>query len=185
MTANNNPEQEQIRIFFKTISIALLGILFCFLFNRCAPKPLQNTKETTQVSIVKKDSSKTTTINKAILDSLFITVEKVKTEKPECDSITQANLDQILKQLNSHKKSGDNEAGIYYDQLKKMIVAWQKVGQTQNEQIKINSKASNTILEKGKIEVPVKYIPTWIRYLSYLGIAFIVFLVWRFSKIWL
>lgn len=185
MTVNNNPEQEQMRIFFKTISIALLAILFCFLFNRCAPKPLQNTKEVTQISVIKKDSSKITTMNKAILDSLFIEVKKVKTAKPECDSIAQANLDQILKQLNSRKKSGDNEAGIYYDELKKMIVAWQKVGQTQSEQVKTNSRERNNINEKEKIEIPVKYIPAWIRYLSYLGIAFIVFLVWRFSKIWL
>ena len=184
MTTNNNPKDNQIRLFFQIIALNILAIILCFLFNRCAAKPVQNTHTVEHIVQHKKDSVKVTTINKAILDSLIIQVAKVKTIKPECDSITQATLDQVLRQLNTRKKSGDNETGIYYNELKKLLVAWQKVGETSNEKITTNKATSDKSKEVEKVKIPVKYIPAWVKYLAYLGVAFILFLAWRISKIW-
>lgn len=183
MTSSHH-QKPDLRAYLIVNFIFFLLIILCLTFGSCKSKPIgsvhniESSKETTT------DSVKTTEVNKAILDSLFIQIAKVKTAKPECDSITQATLDQILRQLNTRKKSGDNEAGIYYDELKKSIVAWQKIAETKNEKTAVNKTTKASITEKENIQVPVKYIPSWVKYLAYLGVAFILFLAWRFSRIW-
>lgn len=179
-----SPQKPNFKIYIITNLIFLLLIILCLMFGSCRSKPIQSAHSIERITEHTTDSVKTAVINEAILDSLFIQVAKVKTAKPECDSVTQATLDQILKQLNSRKKSGDNEAGIYYDELKNSIVAWQKVAQTQSEKTAVNKTATASSTEKEKVEIPVKYIPVWVKYLAYFGVAFILFLVWRFSKIW-
>jgi len=132
-------------------------------------KTFRKTHTIERVVTYKADSLKVTVVNQAVLDSLFIPVSKVKTLKPECDSITQITLDQLLVQLNSKKKSGDNEMGIYYDTIKKMIVGWQKMTETQNEKSASNKTTNAIAIEKESVEVPVKYIPFWVKILAVLG----------------
>lgn len=182
---NSNYQSENpLKTFIQTIVIVLVIFILSLFLKSCASKPIEKTHTVERIVEYKTDSVKVTAINKAILDSLIIQVSKVKTIKPECDSITQATLDQLLSQLNSRKKSGDNEVGIYYDEIKKMIVAWQKVAQTQNEKLVSNKTAKETSVEKQIVEVPIKYIPLWVKCLAFLGFASIVFLVWRIAKIW-
>lgn len=182
---NSNYQSENpLKTFIQTFVVLLVIFVLSFLLKGCASKPIEKTHTIERIVEYKTDSVKVTAINKAILDSLIIQVSKVKTIKPECDSVAQATLDQLLRQLNSRKKSGDNEIGIYYDDIKKMIVAWQKVEQTQNEKVASNKTAKATSVEKQIVEVPIKYIPLWVKCFAFLGFATVIFLVWRIAKIW-
>lgn len=174
-----------LRIYIITNLIFISAILLCFILNGCKSKPIESTHAIERIIEHHTDSVKVKQVNKAILDSLIIQIGKVKTAKPECDSIAQATLEQVLKQLNSRKKSGDNEAGIYYDEIKKMLVAYQKIGETSSDYTKILAVIKELEKDKEVTKIPVKYIPWWVKYLAYLGVAFIVFLAWRLSKIWL
>lgn len=58
------------------------------------------------------------------IDSLFFYVPRVKLIKPECDSICQEKIDEILSNINSKKINGGNSSGFYYDKYKKMLVAY-------------------------------------------------------------
>ena len=74
--------------------------------------------------------------------------------------------------------------GIYYDTIKKMIVGWQKMAQTQNEKSASNKITNTVAIEKEKIQMPVKYISIWIKILAVLGGVTLGVLVWRVAKVW-
>lgn len=180
----NYQSENPLKTFLQTLLVLGLVFLFTLLMTGCASKPLEKTHTIERVVTYKADSLKVTVVNQAVLDSLFIQVSKVKTVKPECDSITQMTLDQLLMQLNSRKKSGQNEMGIYYDTIKKMIVGWQKMAQTQNEKSASNKITNTVAIEKEKIQMPVKYIPIWVKILAIVGGITLGVLVWRVAKVW-
>lgn len=169
-----------LQMLYFLLALFALGVL-C---NSCATKPIENTHTVERIIEHHTDSVKNTQVNKAILDSLMIQIAKVKTAKPECDSITQATVDQLLKQLNSRKKSGDNEAGIYYDDLKKMLVIWQKVAQTQSESVATKKEKTDTKVDKQIVKIPVKYIPLWVKILAFIGFGFLAYVGYRIARIW-
>ncbi|MEO8239237.1 MAG: hypothetical protein ABI576_14120 [Flavobacterium sp.] len=183
--SRNIKRQTHSRTFFQLLCLPLILFVLGVLFKSCAPKPIQSTHTIERIIEHHTDSIKTTVVNKAIIDSLMIQIAKVKTAKPECDSITQATVDQLLSQLNNRKKSGDNEAGIYYDKLKKMLVIWQKMAQTQNETLATNKEKTDIKTDDKIVEVPVKYIPLWVKILAWIGFGFLLYAVWRIARIFI
>lgn len=181
----NTEHQNPFKTFFQTLCILLVVFALSLLFKSCATKPIESTHTIERIIEHHTDSVKTTAINKAIIDSLIIQIAKVKTAKPECDSITQATIDQLLKQLNSRKKSGDNEVGIYYDDLKKAIITWNKIAQTQSVNTAVNNQNITANTEKEIVKVPVKYIPLWVKILAWIGFGFLVYAVWRIARIFI
>jgi hypothetical protein len=179
-TQSQNTPKLLLQIFYLLLALFALSIL-C---NSCATKPIENTHTIERIIEQHADSVKSTQVNKAILDSLMIQIAKVKTVKPECDSITQATVDQLLKQLNSRKKSGDNEAGIHYNDLKKELVIWQKIAQTQSENVATNKEKTDTKVDKQFVKVPIKYTPLWIKILAFIGFGFLVYVGYRIARIW-
>ena len=180
----NYQSENPLKTFLQTLLVLALVFMLTLLMNGCASKPLEKTHTIERVVTYKSDSLKVTVVNQAVLDSLFIQVSKVKTLKPECDSITQITLDQLLVQLNSKKKSGENAMGIYYDTIKKMIVGWQKMAKTQNEKSASNKTTNAKAIEKESVEVAVKFIPFWVKILAILGGISLGVVVWRVAKIW-
>lgn len=180
--------EKQPNPFIKFLQVIIL-ILFLSAFMTlvsCASKPIENTHTIERIIEQKTDSVKTTEVSKAILDSLIVKVAKVKTSKPECDSITQATLDQVLRQLNTYKKSGDNEAGVQYDEKLDRLVLWLKQAESKNE----NSVTNKSTKEKEKEVLPpvivkVKFIPFWIKILAWIGGITLAFLAWRFGRIFI
>ncbi|MDL2143577.1 hypothetical protein QQY79_13685 [Flavobacterium tructae] len=174
-----------MKLFLKVLFCILLCCALFTALHSCKAKPIESNHTIETVLSQKKDSVKSIVINGEINDTLKIQVPKVQTVKPECDSVTKAELERILKLLNSSKKSGYNESGIYYDSLKNQILAWQRIAQTKNE---------NTVANKEKIYIkgdklikyiPVKYIPFWVKILACLGVLFVLFLCWRIARIFI
>ena len=179
-TPHENPFQKLIKVLF----FIACGLIVVLALKGCAAKPIESTHTIERIIEHKTDSVNTTQVNQAILDSLKIQLAKVKTAKPECDSITQATLNQVLKQLNTRKKSGDNEAGIYFDELKNQIIYWQKIAETMNQKLATNKEKNYIKGDKQIIKVPVKYIPWWVTFLAYVGAAFLLtFVVYFLYKI--
>jgi hypothetical protein len=181
----NNLQENPFKLFLKVFVTFITCLAIAILLFGCASKPIESTHTIERIIEHKTDSVRSTEVNKAILDSLIIQVGKVATAKPECDSITQATLDQVLSQLNSRKKSGDNEAGVYYDQLKRQIVAYIKEAETRNEKTSTNKEKTETSKEKEIIKIPVKYIPWWAKTLAFLGGITLVYVAYRISRIWI
>ena len=74
--------------------------------------------------------------------------------------------------------------GIYYDTIRKMIVGWQKMAQTQSEKSASNKTTNAIAIEKEKVQLPVNYIPIWVKILAVLGGITLGVLVWRVAKVW-
>lgn len=149
----------------------------------CAIKPVTTSTQNKE-SIINSSNikEKETVRNLAIMDSIKFLIATVKTQKPECDSITNVKINELLAQINMQKTSGNNGFGFYYDQLKKQLVAYAKIGETLKEKNN-NTYNKNIILrEKEKVEIPVKYIPKWVQYLAYLGCAFCVYGAFKIYK---
>lgn len=181
----NTPQENPFQTFMKVLFFISIAFLVTLFMNGCASKPVQNTHTIERIIEHRTDSVKTTQVNAAIIDSLIIQIAKVKTAKPECDSITQATLDQVLKQLNTSKKSGYNEAKIYYDDLLKQIIVILKQAETKTENTVTNKIDTDTSKDKEIVKVEVKYIPWWVKCLAWWGFATLLYVAWRISRIWL
>lgn len=166
-----------------TILIAtLMAILFVLV--SCGKRPVESKHTTERIIEHRKDSIVNREISKPIIDSLFIRLSKIKTAKPECDSITNAEIHKLLKQIASLKKSGDNELGFYFDEIQNMLVAYGKTGQSLSERIATLEKQLDKKSETIEKEIPVKYIPKWVQGLAIVGFAALVFIaLWIFNSI--
>jgi hypothetical protein len=158
----------------------------------CASKaPTETNKTVENITEQKTAFEQFTEVNKAISDSLIVKIPIVKTAKPECDSITQNELNRVLGLLNSYKKSGQNEASVKYDPIKSEITVWQKIPETKN-QISNTNKSQNKILkEKIYIKIPVyvpkpvKYTPFWVKILAWIGGLTLGYIGWRIARIFI
>ncbi|MFV8347262.1 hypothetical protein [Flavobacterium sp. ZB4P13] len=181
----NTPHENPFQTFMKVLFFISIAFLVTLALQGCASKPIESTHTIERIIEHRTDSVKVTQVNKAILDSLIIQVAKVKSAKPECDSITQATLDQVLKQLNTSKKSGYNEAKVYYDDLLKQIIVRLKLAETRTENTATNKADTDTSKDKEFVKVPVKYIPFWVKILAWIGFFSVLFLAYRISRIFI
>ncbi|WP_337967190.1 hypothetical protein [uncultured Flavobacterium sp.] len=177
--------QDPFKGFLRIPFILLLSWSLVFVLSGCSskkPDPVHTIERSVEH---KTDSVKTTEINQAILDSLIVKVGKVKTAKPECDSITQATLDQVLRQLNSYKKSGSNEASVRYDEALKQIVVLLKQAETKSQITSVNKVEKEKEKEVEPIVIREKYIPAWVKIFAFIGGLAILFLGWRIGRIFI
>mgnify|MGYP006204457503 CR=1 FL=1 len=153
--------------------------------NQGIPKYKQIISSIEKTIETKIDSVSTIKISKAIQDSLLIKINEIRTAKPECDSITNAEIKNVLQRLNNVKKSGNNEFGVFYDQIKNEVVIYANI----KEQIERDTAVLKAMLSEFKeMKQETKIVevyPKWLVILAILGGLFIIFLGWRFSKIFM
>ena len=174
---------ESLKVFFSNklqISILFIGLSIAVIGCKAKPMESKSVKEVDKITDILKE--KTTDNNLAIIDSLKILIQRVKTSKPECDSITNAKIEELMLQINSKKISGNNSFGVYYDKLRKELIAYAKLGATKTE-ITLTAEKVKEITKEADIKyIPVKYIPKWIQILSYIGAGTIAFGVFKLVK---
>lgn len=184
MTTNLD-HKDPFKEFLRILVILLISFSFACTLLCCSSKKTDPVHTIKRIVEHRTDSVKTSEINRAILDSLIVKVAKVKTAKPECDSITQATLDQVLRQLNSYKKSGNNEASVRYDEALKQIVVLLKQAETKSQIIATNKLKKEKEKEVEPIVIREKYIPKWVKIMAFIGGLAIVFLGWRIGRIFI
>lgn len=160
--------------------LAILLITSVFLISCKAKQP---PKDTYKEVFIKKDSSSHIKIvdnNKAILDSLRWYIGTIKTAKPECDSVTQAAIENILRNINSQKISGENSYQLKYNQLLKRLDLVIKIGATKNEITK-DFKIKEIFYDRfiTKTITVERHLPKWQLYLMIIGSAAIVFVLFK------
>ena len=166
------------------LTLLLLAVMICCTFVGCSPKII-NQKQTENVVILKRsDSVVTASISLPINDTVFIQIPVVRTLKPDCDSLIASELDQALSKLNYRKQSGNNTAGIFYDKYKKLLVQYQKTGESKQENKAVSKTKYVTITKIKTVEKPIKYIPKWIIVLAGIGVVSMVYIGYRISRIW-
>lgn len=158
----------------------LLATLLLSALTSCSPKkPLADAK--TEITRWENRTTNTET-NRPINDSLAYWIGQIKTARPECDSITRAEIDRVLMQLSRYVKSGDNSYRMSYDMQKKILSLVTRIGETNN---------SETIVEKGenKYFLVNRYTNTltreqkfhvWLGRLIWIILA--VFITWKIAR---
>lgn len=173
-------------------SLVLILCVFAMLIS-CGKRPSPSIEtEATDHSKETIATNQTTKIvtdrNKAIIDSLIIVIGRVKTSKPECDSICQETLDHVLEQLNHLKVSGDNRFGVLYDKHKKLLKSYASIAETLNKTTEVEKDSirgfdqvkSNKSIQK----IPVKYTPKYILYSAYFGwVCMLLIILWLGKKV--
>lgn len=160
----------------KKAFIYILSVFIILLFSSLflvsckAKQPLQETKETATVNHDSIFQSRVITRNKAIIDSLKIVIGKVKTAKPECDSVCQIAIDRLLSQLNSKKTSGSNSVETNYNPKDNSLNINTKVGETKSDIQKQYYKITSTKTIYSHRDIPVdKPLPKWQLFLMITG----------------
>lgn len=165
-----------------TMLLILLAVSFLVISCKAKPQP-QNTHTIEKTIETKLDSVSTIKISKAIQDSLILKISQIKTAKPECDSITNAEIKHVLQRLNNVKKSGNNEFGIFFDELKNELVIYADIKEAIEKDTKI-LKSLISDLKNSKSETIVKEVyPKWLVWLAIVGGLSIAYILYRFSKI--
>jgi hypothetical protein len=179
----------------KTTNKFLMLIWFAFLIIMvtslmasvvsCKAKPIEKTHTLERITQTKLDSTTVIAVSRAIQDSLLIQINKIKSAKPECDSLINNEIKNTLQRLNNIKKSGNNEFGIFYDALKNQVIVYANI----KESIEKDTRVLKALLEQNKEfktqTIEVKVYPKWLVYLAILGGLFILFIGFRFSKIFM
>lgn len=161
-----------------------------FLFVGCGSKKSisenkeEITKETNNTFVATNDK---TTISQAVEDSILKKIPFIKTGVKDCDSICNEKVDDLLEQLDFYKKSGDNLQQMYYNREKRLLTINTKLQETVSQlkdSVKVEEKKfKKTITKTITITKRERYIPFLVKVLAGLGVAFLIFIGWRFSKI--
>jgi hypothetical protein len=107
----------------------------------------------------------------------FPTIATGATTIKDCDSLCNQRVIEALASVNTFKSSGNNSYKLYYDKFNNQIVLTTSLGETVSKQ-----KDSIAVLQKSLLdtkstikEIPVQFIPTWIKYLAAFGALSIVY----------
>lgn len=99
-------------------------LIVVFLFGCKSQQPIENKTDTKDYKFVFDSSLVKVIKTPDSNESLFVSIPLIRLAKPECDSICQAKIDEILKGINTNKTNGENKSGFYYDPYKKLLVAY-------------------------------------------------------------
>ncbi|MFK8297340.1 hypothetical protein ACI76O_05350 [Capnocytophaga cynodegmi] len=143
------------------LAVWIIGLLSC--------KSTQQTSQNTEKQIVTINDTIYIVKNQKITDTILVSVPKVKTIKPECDSLINSELQNQLKRLQTKKKSGSNEYGFYYDAYKNVLVAYAQLDSTFTEYKSKHTDKQSTKSETKTIYKTEKYVPFWVKILAWIG----------------
>lgn len=107
--------------------------------------------------------------NQKITDTIFVSVPPPKTNDKKCDSLCQKEVQRLLKQLHTKKKSGSNEYGFYYDAYKNVLVAYTQLDSTFTEYKSKHTDKKSTYTETITVYKTERYVPFWVEILAWIG----------------
>jgi hypothetical protein len=126
-------------------------------------------------------------INKAVADSIAEILPLINTGVKDCDSICNKKCDELLSQANFYKKSGENNYKLHFDKEKRLLSFVANLEQTISE-LKSKKEIKERYFLKAKTITITKYEKMPVNkfgFLDFLGVLFLLFLGWRFSKIFI
>ncbi len=102
-----------------------------------------------------------------ITDTLRIEIPIYKTVKPECDSLLNSEIRNVLSRLSAKKSSGKNNYGVYYDKYHNQLVTYANLRAKYDS---IKSKAKVIYRDRHIYEEkPVPYVPRLFKIFALIG----------------
>lgn len=158
--------------------------MFSIILVSChSTKPISDIEKKDSIASKSKEVHFTNTIDRslAINDDFrftFPTITTGATKVKDCDSLCNQRIKDALANVSTSKSSGNNSYKLYYDKYTNQLVLNAKIGETINQQLdSITILNKELFVAKSSVkEIPVKYIPTWIKYLAGFGALSIAFI---------
>lgn len=148
-------------------AVAALILLLPLFFVGCK-LPKQATQEQHTITVVQHD---TLVVERTLplTDTLYINVPQIRTIQPQCDSICNHEIKQLLQRLNTTKKAGNNQYGVYYDAYRNQLVLYQHLAQQLNT---YRNRIAQLKEQKSQVKVIQKpYYPRWLLITAIAGIV--------------
>lgn len=120
-------------------------------------------------------------ISKEINDSIVKSIPEIKTGSKDCDSICNIRVNEMLKQFEFYKRSGDNSYQILFDENKRLLIINANMkAQLSQKKDSISNKSNFKDNSKEKIiEVPVNILTKEQKINVWTGRSFwVLFLIW-------
>ena len=149
------------RFFFILLAMSAISLLSC--------KSTYQTSQKTEKQIIRINDTIYITKNQKIVDTVFVSVSPPKTNDKKCDSLCGEELQRLLNQLNTKKKSGGNEYGFYYDAYKNVLVAYAQLDSTFTEYKSKYTDKQSTQTETITVYKTEKYVPYWVKIFAWIG----------------
>ena len=184
MATKDKDFEKALFFWFAALLIFLAGSEM--LISCKAKKPLIETVETDTVKNDFTSVKQQSVVSLAIHDTVFVPIGNLVTGEANCDEKCNEALQRQLANLNTKKKSGNNEAGFYYDKEKKMLTAYSKLEATnsvlRDSISKIYESYKNNTVKP--VLVPAEFdreqkFNLWVGRLFWLGLIIWIFLKFR------
>ncbi len=137
---------------------AMLTILFIASCKTAQPT-IHDTTTIAIAEVTAKDSTKVIDRSLAISDSLNVVIGNLRTGNNLCDSLCKIEVERLLMQINTIKKSGTNSSQVFYDKKTNSINVIATVGENKNENTQTNksSVAKTAKTQIKEVAVPAEF----------------------------
>lgn len=178
--------QNPLKYWFAMLLILLIASIFLSSCKSKKPTIKQDTnvKDSSRYELVTDHKKE---INKAVADSIAKLLPLIQTGVKDCDSICNEKCNELLEQANFYKKSGENNYKLHFDKEKRLLSFVANLEATISE-LKSKKETKERHFVKVKTITITKYEKTPVNkfgFLDFLGVLFLLFLGWRFSKIFI
>ncbi|MFK8284648.1 hypothetical protein ACF3OE_00600 [Capnocytophaga canis] len=161
-------------LLFLLLAVWIIGLSSC--------KSTKQTLQKTEKQIVTINDTIYIVKNQRVTDTIFMSVPEPKTNDKKCDSLCQNEVQRLLKQLNTKKKSGNNEYGFYYDAYKNALVAYALLDSTFTQYKSKHTDNQITKSETKTIFKTEKYVPFWVEILAWIGAISLIYIGFKIKK---
>lgn len=142
----------------------------------------ENVKDSTKIVVATTFKKE---VNKAVSDSIAKLIPLLKTGNKDCDSLCNEKYIEALEQINFYKQSGGNNYKLHFDKEKRLLSFVANLQETIS-QLQTKSETKERYFVKNKTititKTELKPVNKF-GFLDWFGLAFIVFLGWRFYRI--
>lgn len=180
--------QNPLKYWFTMLLILLMASI---LLNSCkSKKPIidqdTNVKDASRYEVATDHQLR---VNKAVADSVAKILPTIKTGVKDCDSICNDKCNELLEQANFYKKSGENNYKLYFDKEKRLLSFVANLNETISE-LKIKTEKKEHHFVKTKTititkTITATYVPFFVKVLAWIGGIALLFLAWRFGRIFI
>ncbi|MEE1897078.1 hypothetical protein V1389_01945 [Flavobacterium rakeshii] len=167
--------------YFLSVPVTLL-IMFLTISSCNSQKPIVQKQSTVNIDSLFTALTKLTQINREVNDKTSIYLPDVNTGNPDCDSLCNAKMREMLITVNRQIESGNNKYQLLYNQYTKTLDVLTKMAATQDTQTEKEESKTKIKIEKEYKEIPVPFVPWYYKYSAYAGWVFIVLLLFKIQN---
>lgn len=160
-------------------TITLLSFLAVLQLCSCSQKTIRSSEKDYRFSFDSSMAKWTIDRSGAVKDRLRFYIPPASTGRADCDSLCDRHVQSLLERWRIDKRSGDNAYSIVYDRLTRQLEINLELAESLKESKERESSKGTVEIRENRVEIPVEYIPLWVKVLAWTGALAIVVVILR------